>query len=147
MDAAAVTHYITTTFDKVETSDTMGYTFFFYDSDHKLPFATLIAQDNEYDRVSSLDRPGVFRLNIGVDRDTYHAMFGPPPSAPGESGIVDTGHDFTALDQIMPHPVYAPQMWVCVLSPSAETFETVKRLLAEGYDRAARRNVNRPDAN
>lgn len=66
-------------------------------------------------------------------------MFGKPPPPPGESGVVETGHDFSAPDEIMPHPVYAPQSWVCVLSPSAKTFETVKGLLAEGYGMAVRR--------
>jgi hypothetical protein len=143
MDETAITQYITDTFANVEMADAMGYTFFFYDSDHKLPFATLASQDNEYDQVSQLNRPSVFRLNIGVSRDTYRSLFGPQPSAPGPTGVVDTGHDFSALDQVLPHPVYAPQSWVCVLNPSAETFQTVKRLLAEAYDLAARRNAKR----
>jgi hypothetical protein len=29
-------------------------------------FATLVSADNKYDRISNLDRPGVFRLNLGV---------------------------------------------------------------------------------
>jgi hypothetical protein len=119
----------------------MGYLFFFYDSDHMLPFATLALQDNEGDRASHLDRPGIFRLNIGVTRETYVSLFGPPPSSLGPTGTVETGHDFTALDQLMPHPIYAPQLWVCVLNPSPETFETIKPLLADGYDRAVRRNA------
>jgi hypothetical protein len=108
-----------------------------------MPFATLIAQDNDYDRVSNLDRPSVFRLNIGVGKDTYRSMFGPPPPAPGPEGVVATGHDFTALDQVMPHPVYAPQSWVCVLSPGDETFQTVRALLAEAYELAATRHAKR----
>ena len=43
------------------------------------------------------------------------------------------GHDFTALDQLLPHPVYARLYWVCVLNPSAATFEVVKPLLANAY--------------
>jgi hypothetical protein len=143
MDETSVTQYITDTFADVATQTAMGYIFFFYGSDRKLPFATLAAEDNDYDRVSNLDRPGVFRLNIGVSRDTYRSLFGPPPSKTGPAGIVETGHDFTALDQILPHPVYAPQSWVCVLSPSAETFQTVKALLAEAYDLAVRRQEKR----
>ena len=41
--------------------------------------------------------------------------------------------------QIMPHPVYAPQSWVCVLNPSDATFQAVRQLLAEAYDLAVRR--------
>ena len=40
--------------------------------------------------------------------------------------------NFTALDQIMPHPIHAPQSWVWVLNPSEATFEAVRLLLAEG---------------
>ncbi len=143
MDEIAITRYITDTFANVETATTQGYTFFFYGSDHKLPFATLATQDNDFDRASNLNRESVFRLNIGVSKDTYRSLFGPPPSPPGPTGVVDTGHDFSTLDQLLPHPVYAPQSWVCVLNPSVETFQAVKPLLAEAYDLAARRHAKR----
>ncbi len=137
MDEAAMTHYITESFAGVETTTAYSYTFFFYGPERKLPFATLASVDNEYDRVSNLDRPGVFRLNIGVSRPTFQALFG--------NGKVDvSAYDFTALDTIMPHPDYAPQLWICVLNPSAETFQhTVQTLLAEAYDLAVKRHVRR----
>jgi hypothetical protein len=56
---------------------------------------------------------------------------------------VGIGHDFTALDQLLPHPVYAPQSWVCVLNPSAATFEAVRPLLAEAYQLAVSRYAKR----
>jgi len=143
MDEITITRYITDTFANVETTTTAGYTFFFYNSDHKMPFATLGTQDDDYDRASNLNRASVFRLNIGVNKDTYRSLFGPPPSPPGSTGVVDTGHDFSTLDQLLPHPVYAPQSWVCVLNPSAETFQAVELLLAEAYDLAARRHARR----
>lgn len=41
----------------------------------------------------------------------------------------------------MPHPVYAPQFFVCILNPSEATFEEmVKPLLAEAYDVAKMRS-------
>lgn len=141
MDEAAITHYITDTFAGVETSTAMGYTFFFYGSERKFPFATLATEDNEYDRVSHLDRPSVFRLNIGVSRATYRSLFGSTQPHPGPDGVVDTGHDFTALDQLLPHPVYAPQSWICVLNPGATTLQTMQRLLAEAYERAVRKQA------
>src|SRR5690242_11029580 len=98
MDEASVIQYILDTFAGVETSDALGYTFFFYGSDRMLPFVTLARQDNEGDRASDLDRPGVFRLNIGVSRDTYRSLFGEHPPRLGPDGVVDTGHDFAALD-------------------------------------------------
>ncbi len=53
------------------------------------------------------------------------------------SGENFSDSDFTALDQVMPHPVYGRMYWVCVLNSSEETFETkVQQLLAEAYDLA-----------
>jgi len=41
---------------------------------------------------------------------------------------------------MLPHPVYARQHWVCILNPSAETFErSVWPLLVEAYETAAAR--------
>jgi hypothetical protein len=146
VDQVTVIQYITEAFEGVETTDAYGYTFFFYGPDRKLPFATFAAEDNEYDRVSNLNRPGAFRLNVGVSRDTYRSLFGPQPPPPGADGVVDTGHDFSTLDEIMPHPVYAPQSWVCVLSPSDAIFESVKPLLAEAYELAVKRHARRHPA-
>ncbi len=146
MDEASITQYITDTFAGVDPVVASGDTFFIYDPDRNLPpkrqmpFATLVTSDIN-DRASNLSRPSVFRLNIGVSKDTYRSLFGPQPSPPGAAGVVDTGHDFTALDQLLPHPVYAHLSWVCVLNPSEETFQTVRRLLAEAYDRSVRKHA------
>lgn len=136
MDETSITAYITDTFPGVETTTAYGYTFFFYDSERMLPFATLTASDNEYDRVSNLDCPDVYRLNIGVGRQTFQALFG--------SDKVDvSGYDFTTLDNIMPHPEYAKQHFLCVLSPGAATWERVRALLAEAYEIAVQRHTRR----
>lgn len=132
MDESAVVDYITKTFPDVETTEAFGYTFFFYKTERKLPFATLANSDNEYDRISNLDRPGVFRLNIGISRESFQSLFG--------TAKVDVNdYDYTALDVIMPHPEYAPQNFICVLSPGEVTWERVRSLLAEAYDIAVRR--------
>lgn len=143
MDAKAVSRDITDTFPNVEVAEASGDAFFFVGPDRRMPFATLVTGDH-YDTASDLDRPGVFRLNIGVSKATYRSLFGTDPARFGEDGVVETGHDFTALDRIMPHPVYAPQFWVCVLNPGPETFGTVQSLLAEAYDRAVRRQRSTP---
>ncbi len=65
-----------------------------------LPFTTIATADNEGDRVSNLDRPGVFRLNIGVSKQTFQVLFG--------TGKVDvSAYDFTALDTIMRYDLSA----------------------------------------
>lgn len=132
MDETAVTDYVTKTFPGVETGFDYGYTFFYYRSDRKLPFATLISSDYEYDRVSNLDRPGVFRLTIGISKKTFQSLF-------GKAKVDAKRYDFTALDVIMPHPEYAQHHFICVLSPGEATFEKVRLLLAEAYEIAARR--------
>lgn len=72
----------------------------------------------------------MFRLNVGVSKDTFRALFSHLPT---EDSTTSTGYDFAAVDRLMPHPAYARQSWMCVLNPSAETFEAVKPLLAEAY--------------
>ena len=140
MNETSVENYITQTYPGVETSTNFGYTFFFYGPDRMHPFATLIASDYEYDNISKLDRPGVFRLNIGVSRPTFQSLFG--------TAKVDTSsYDYTVLDVIMPHPDYAPQNFICVLSPGEATFESVQALLAEAYEIAVRRNNRRKRKN
>jgi hypothetical protein len=54
-----------------------------------------------------------------------------------------SGYDFTALDVIMPHPEYARQFFVCVLSPGGATFDRVRELLAEAVGIAASRFARR----
>jgi len=141
----AIVHYITRTFAGVAVTEDTVNRFFSYEPGANdlpargfLPFATLVMND-AYDQASQLERDGIFRLNVGLRAETYRAWFGPQPAAPGDAGVV-SGHDFAALDQLMPHPVYASRSWVCVLSPSASTFEAVKPLLAEAYHLAARRH-------
>ena len=145
MDQAAITRFISMTFAGVDIvigseeagspEIAWGDTFFIYDPHRTLegsrqfPFATIVTKDyGDFDNASNLDRPDVFRLNIGVSKDTY-------------ASLLDTGaeHDFTALDQLMPHPVYGRNHWVCVLNPSEATFDTLKPLLRDAYDRAVER--------
>ena len=127
-----ITSYITSTFENVETTVNMGYTFFFYRDDHMHAFATIASTGNEYEKISNLGRPGVYRLNIGVSRDTFQAMFG--------KGKIDvSAYDFTVLDTIMPHPDYSSQSFICVLSPSEAAFEKIRPMLAEAYDVAMKR--------
>ncbi|HKW71185.1 MAG TPA: DUF6194 family protein [Candidatus Dormibacteraeota bacterium] len=114
-----------------------GDTFFIYDPNRnfqgprRFPFATIVTKDyGDFDKASDLNRPGVFRLNIGVSKETYRSLF------PG-----DSDHDFTASDVLMPHPVYGRNHWVCVLNPGEATFENVKPLLKEAYQIAVRRTA------
>jgi hypothetical protein len=143
MDEASIIQYITDTFSGIDTVTVEGNIFFFYDPDHKFPFATLMTNDDN-DSASNLNRPSVFRLNVGIGKQTYRSLFGSQPFRSGAGGVVDSGYDFTALDQVMPHPVYGSMYWVCVLNPSAATFQAVVRpFLAEAYDLAVRKYAKR----
>ena len=134
MDENKITRYILDTFEGVASTENLGYTFFFYGSDRMLPFATIASTGNAYEGVSNLERPGVYRLNIGVSRQTFQSLFG--------AGKVDlNAYDYTALNVIMPHPDYAAQNFVCVLNPGETTFEQVRDLLSEAYDLAVRRDA------
>lgn len=132
INEAFITNYITDTFGNVEMTVNMGYAFFFYRDDHIHAFATIASHGNEYEQISKLDRPGVYRLNIGVSRETFRALF-------GIKKINVSDYDFTALDTILPHPDYSSQHFICVLSPSAVTFERIRPMLAEAYDIAMKR--------
>ena len=109
MDEASITQYITDTFDGVDIVVALDASFFFYnpdrepEPDRRFPFATLVTNDN-HDQASNLNRPSVFRLNIGISKQTYQSLFGTQVSLSAESGG-ESGYDFTALDQVMPHPV------------------------------------------
>lgn len=65
---------------------------------------------------------------------TFQKMFGSIPKRPPAGGVVDMAYDFTQLDVIMPHPVYAWMGWICVLNPSKETFGQLKPLIQESYE-------------
>jgi hypothetical protein len=112
-----------------------GDTFFIYDPNRDLdearrfPFATIVTKDyGDFDNASKLDRPGIFRLNIGVSKQTFAKLFG-----------AESEHDFAALDVLMPHPVYGRNHFVCVLNPSVATFESIRPLLKEAYEIAVKR--------
>jgi uncharacterized protein DUF6194 len=147
MNPEEIAQYIVETFGGVEVVGS-GDSFFFYDPgrdtppDRRLPFATLVTGDR-YDQASDLDRPDVFRLNIGVSPATFRSLFGASAAAADDEDAAISGYDFAELDRIMPHPVYGQMFWVCVLNPSEATFAAVRLLLAEAYERAARRDAKR----
>jgi hypothetical protein len=120
--------------DNVQREDNFGYVFYFVGDDHRLSFVTIANSDNEYDSVSNLNREGVFRVNIGVSRETFQALLGDT-----RSGDVD----YSALDVFLPHPDYAKQHFVCILSPSQANEERTKQLIVEAHSIAAARLARR----
>jgi len=147
MDGSEMKQYICEAFGGVKAVDGYGDTFFMYDPDGDLPaerqfpFVTIVTGDR-YDSVSKLNRPGTYRLNIGLTKATYTAWFGAAPMQRDADGVLDTGFDYAAVDTVMPHPIYASQHWVCVVNPGEATLETVRTLLAEAHAFAARKYAN-----
>jgi hypothetical protein len=117
-----------------------GETAIFLNPGRRLPrgvyFATVKEKDGENDRASRLDRPGVFRVAAGLPRPIFVERFGPPPPRPGKGGVIEGGRDFTALDRIVPHPVYGWMSWIAVLNPSRATWNDMAPLLDAAFARA-----------
>jgi Family of unknown function (DUF6194) len=116
--------------ENVQREENFGYSFFFVGDDHRLSFATIANSDNDYDNVSNLDRDGVFRVNIGISRETFKNLIAKPDPEP---------IDYSALNVFLPHPDYARQHFVCILNPSDENVETAKKLIVEAHSIAAAR--------
>ena len=55
---------------------------------------TVKEKDGDNDKGYKLDRPGIYRVNLGVHRDTFVRMFGSAPKRPGAGGIVEMDYDF-----------------------------------------------------
>lgn len=104
---------------------------------------TVKEKDGENDRSSRLDREGVYRVNLGLRRETFRRLFGPLPQRPPKGGVVDMPCDFSGLDQLLPHPVYAWMGWVCALNPSRQTFAELRPLILESYEYAKEKYAKR----
>ncbi len=128
-DPEAIKRTILETWPETDVTEALGAWFFSLDAEKHWPnYATIVTTD-EHDEgaPSNLARPGVFRLNIGVGRETFQRLVG---------GKVEP--DYAAFEQILPHPVYAKQLWISILNPSDATFrDVVIPLLTEAHDRLA----------
>jgi Family of unknown function (DUF6194) len=110
--------------------------FFSLDEKHWPNSATVVWTD-EHDEgaPSNLARDGVYRVNVGVDRETFGRLVG---------SISDP--DYAAFDRFIPHPVYARQRWISILNPSHETVRTtLMPLIAAGHDRLVAQRARSAD--
>ena len=128
-DPEAITRWILETYPETDFVEIPNGRFFSLDAERHFPnFATLVTADDFDEGVPSLlSRPGVFRLNLGVGRETFERLVGSMPDP-----------DWTAFDRFLPHPVYAKQRWISILNPTDATFrDAVVPLIAEAHDRLA----------
>jgi hypothetical protein len=128
-DPEAISRAIRQTWPDVDVVQALNATFFSLDPEKHWPnFATIVTTD-EHDEgaPSRLSRPGTFRLNIGVGRETFERLVGSMAEP-----------DYAAFDSVVPHPVYAKQRWISILNPSEVTYrDVVLALLTEAHDRLA----------
>lgn len=123
-----------------------GDSFFYYDPDdddanRRMPFTTVVVSDYPgFDEASDLGRPGVHRLNIAVGRATYGELLG---HTPDEHAARAGEYDYTELDRILPHPIYASQAWVSILNPGERTGVEARALIRAARDLAAQRHGRR----
>lgn len=130
IDEGAVIEYIVTTFPDLQHEVMQGNWFFFSGTDRQVSVITLMS-NAAYDSHSDLERPSVYRLNIGVGGTTFTNLL--------RGRDASSAIDYTEFDRILPHPEYSGAKWVCVVNPSEDTFaEVVRPLLAEAHARATR---------
>jgi Family of unknown function (DUF6194) len=144
VNAAALLSAIERQLPGLVTSHGSGDWFAFYDPDgvtvpdQRFPFLTLVTGDR-YDAASDLDRDAdSYRVNLGVGREAYEALFGAAPREPAGQHVLDTGADYAARDTVLPHPFYAPLHWVCVVNPGPRTRDRLAALVDAAYAEAAR---------
>jgi hypothetical protein len=104
--------------------------FFSLDEKHWPNFATVVWTDeHDIGTPPNLARPGVYRVNVGVDRQTFQRLVG---------SLTDP--DYAAFDRFVPHPVYAKQRWISIVNPTHESVRaSLMPLIAEAHDRLAER--------
>ena len=143
MNPAEIVSTLTTRLPGVVPKSSWGETSLFYNPGHRLPngvyFCTIKDHDGANDKASQLDRPGVYRVAIGIENPTYVRLFGPKPKRPEKGGVVDLPFDFKRTASLMPHPVYAWMGWAQILSPDRELFEEIYPLISEAHAIAVRK--------
>ena len=124
-----------------------GDSFIFYDpdrdipADRRFPFATIVTKDyGGFDEASNLNREGIFRLNVSVDRHRFTELIGYQPAYHADHA---GDFDYTVIDTVIPHPAYARQAWVSILNPGERTSDQARTLIIEARDRAAARHKPR----
>lgn len=96
------------------------------------PYATIVTKNYPDDTSGDLDQPGRWRLNIHVGRSTFIEVVGADPR------IDPVAVDFTAVDTVIPHPVYRRQGWISIINPGVRTQALTVSLLRKAHEEARR---------
>ena len=147
MFADEIINYCLENLEGVVLVNSWGERGIFYNPENRLKrgvyILTVKEKDGENDSSSNLNRDGIYRVNLGVRKQTFLNMYGNIPKRPPKGGVVDAPSDFTATDIIMPHPVYGWMSWLCCLNPSNKTFEALKPLIDEAHAYAKEKFLKR----
>ena len=102
------------------------------------PFASVVTREQPGEPPAGLDRPGSFRVNVGVSREEFTALVGRGPREPaGDEPAPDT------TDTVLAHPAYGGLGWVCVVDPGPRTEAVLLDLLRSAHARARARRERR----
>ena len=127
MNAEEILNYCLENLEDTVLVESWGEKGIFYNPENKLKrgiyILTIKEKDGENDKGSALDRDGIYRVNLGIRKQTFLNMFTAVPKRPAKGCVVELDYDFTQTDKIIPHPVYAWMSWICVLNPSSEAFD------------------------
>jgi hypothetical protein len=120
-----------------------GDHFFYYAPDGQVPqreqpYATIVTKNYPDDAACDLDRPGRWRLNIQVGKSALTELIGETPRSTSAADV-----DFTAVDTVLPHPVYRAQGWISIINPDVRTHALAVRLLGKAHDAARQRAERR----
>lgn len=80
MQVKDIVEKIVNDFEGIIPKSSWGETSLFYNPGNRLPngvyFCTLKEKNGKNDKASDLDREGIFRLSIGISKETYEKHFG-----------------------------------------------------------------------
>lgn len=140
MQPEKIIENIVGSFDGVVPKSSWGETSLFYNPGKVLPngvyFCTIKEKNGDNDKSSKLDRSGVFRLSVGINKESYETLFGEKPKSPAKGCIINTKHDFTAVNELMPHPIYGWMSWVQILNPTETVFSELLPLIKGAHSSA-----------
>ena len=108
--------------------------FFFRGSERRMPFATIVTRDTEFDSFARLDGDGSFRLNIALNREMFGDLF---PDHTSRAALETANFDYAARDEILPHPIYGRMHWACAVNPDS-AYARCRALLGKAYELARR---------
>jgi hypothetical protein len=132
-----LTHFLLEKFPGLIVIKAWGETSFFFNPDGSSSrgtyFCTIKEKNGKNDQSSALDRPEIYRFSFALARATFLELFGSIPQRPPKGGIITGPHDFTQLDTLLPHPIYAWMCWVAILNPSEQSFSKLEGMLEQSY--------------